>query len=63
MAYYFFGIAERASWLIDVFVLGTPGHLRYRYFFRPCSCCGHSNKCATDVMIKEERHVLKDINP
>jgi len=62
IAHYMHIMAERVSYFFDVKVLGVPGKKRYRNFYKPCKCCGWSNKCATDYMGEEERARLKALH-
>lgn len=61
IAHYMFRHAERISYIFDVKVLGIPSKKRGRLFFKPCKCCGWSNKYAADFMTKEEKLQLKSL--
>ena len=62
IAHYMHIMAEKVCYVFDVKVLGIPGKKRYRNFFKPCKCCGWSNKCASDYMTEEERTRLKELH-
>jgi hypothetical protein len=61
IAHYFFIWAEKVSYLTDVKILGLPAKKRTRNFFKPCKCCGWSNKYAGDFMSKAEKRKLKEL--
>lgn len=47
-------------YFFDVKLLGLPANVRHRNWFRPCECCGWSNKYAGDYMFKSEKDKLKE---
>lgn len=62
VSHYMFIWAEKIIFIADVKILGLPGHLRSRNWFKPCECCGWSNKYAADYMAKEEKKQLKELH-
>lgn len=62
IAHYFHIWAEKACWIADVKALGIPDKKRKRNFFKPCKCCGWSNKYAGDYISKEEKRMLQAIH-
>jgi hypothetical protein len=61
VAHYMFMMAEQIIFIADVKILGLPGHKRSRFWYKPCQCCGWSNKYAGDYMAKEEKDQLKKL--
>jgi len=74
ISHYVHIISEKLIFFADVKILGLPGIKRKRHWFKPCKCCGWSNKHAGDYMLtnektylkqlhKECKHLLKENNP
>jgi hypothetical protein len=61
VAHYMYILAERISYIVDVKWMRQ--HLsqtkRERSYFKPCTKCGWSNKCAKDYIPAEEKAHLK----
>ncbi len=55
VANYMFVLAEKASFLFDVKIMGISGKKRGRNYFKPCYTCGWSNKNVLDYTDKEEK--------
>lgn len=55
IANYVFILAEKASFLTDVKIMGISGKKRGRNFFKPCFSCGWSNKNIMDFTDKSEK--------
>ena len=61
VSHYFFIMAEKVSFITDVKGLGIPAKKRKRNFFKPCKCCGWSNKHAGDFIRNAEKQRLKGL--
>lgn len=62
MAHYCHMAAEWIIYFFDVKVVGTPSDRRFNYCYKPCDCCGWSNKNASFYVDQEEEEVIRKIN-
>jgi len=62
ISHYVHIMAEKLIFFADVKILGLPGIKRKRHWFKPCKCCGWSNKNAGDYMPSNEKIYLKKLH-
>ena len=54
--------AEWIMFFFDVKVVGNPSDSRYNYNYKPCECCGWSNKNASFFMEPSEERIIRRLN-
>jgi hypothetical protein len=52
-------LAEKVSYLIDIKIMGVNAKKRGRNYFKPCKCCGWSNKSIRDLIDEDEYKMIK----
>lgn len=62
MAHYCHMASEWIIYFFDVLVVGSPSDSRFNYCYKPCECCGWSNKNASFYMEASEERIIRRLN-
>jgi len=62
ISHYVHIMSEKLIFFVDVKILGLPAFKRKRHWFKPCKCCGWSNKHAGDYILPNEKSYLKQLH-
>jgi hypothetical protein len=61
VAQYVFQISEKICFVSDAVLLRIPAKKRFRKYYKPCKNCGWGNHCASDLLDKKEKKILKSL--
>lgn len=62
MSHYCHMASEWISYFFDVLVVGSRSDSRFNYCYKPCECCGWSNKNASFYMEQSEENIIRSLN-